>query len=242
MEDMKTLAATIAAMPGLSFSERRLLRKAPEGWEEARTKAALQALEAAGAVTAIGAGHYCFDAAKCGIVAEGGTLPPPPAPAPAEEAAEEVTEPAEAAVSTGAAVQPRKLTRLERVMERINALPTEPVFTGEEREKRLTRLVEEASATVIVVNEGVAALVEKGGVRGGLLNLTRVVPEEGSTGVGGLLLTACSGEGRHAEIRTLVRKIWPDKLTERWLRRVKKDVEAAAIRHLEYLTRKASRR
>ena len=256
VSDLLVVAALVINTPGSSVSLKRLAKRAPASWGPERLEAAVKELEAKGCLQAFGGtgGHYWFEPERVqAVVSESGMTTTEilmstveVAPAGADdtdddaqaECAEQAEQPV-AADKPAAEAEPRKrLSRLESILNRINSMPAEKVYEGDERTAAINQAFEQAMKTTEAVNEGIAALALRSSVVNAkmLISLRRIIPE--GDGTGGVVMTYSPYKGK---VITLFRRGWAERLTDSWLKKFSRDCERAAVGLLEGLANKAMR-
>lgn len=141
---------------------------------------------------------------------------PTPAPAP---------EPAKVAAPVGEAAPKVKLTRWEKVMAQIAAVPVTKL-TEAEKAMAIDDAFARMCEVVVEANKAITALATKTDLVDGdvdLLDITRVMPENGK-GTGGARITYSAGTGRRGA-KVLLDVPWEAKLTRKGLDRQVRKVE-----------------
>ena len=153
-----------------------------------------------------------------------GATAPVPAPEPAKAAAAPASEAAPVKV---------KLTRWEKVMAQIAAVPVTKL-TEAEKAMAIDDAFARMCESVIEANRAITALAEKTDLVDGdvdLLDITRVVPENGR-GTGGARITYSGGTGKRGA-RILVDCPWDPNPTRKGLDKAVRKVENAVFCTIE---------
>lgn len=245
------VAKAIAESGADSCSCKRLQHRFPD-WEIGEV---LDALEALGCLKSMGAlGLYfevCHDELQK-LITTGLEPPTPatpaeddeeeseettPAPAPAPEAAPEAAPAAPKAKLKNELPKAKKApkkSKLDLLLEQINASTAPQFLEGAERDQAIDQTIDRMIDVIVRVNAGITALSERAGMGivdkdNDLIALTRV-----KEGAGGMKATYSSDGGRTQ--RVLFFEAWPQHMDEAWCSRAVKRLERCAVDMLGRMT------